>query len=667
MMTIVVVVVTAEDVAVSIKETEFLLGFLNLICPFRLKERMLRCALLLVVVTLLQIASSDLLAKCTAVSNDAASSVDIDTCMSAIFSPSSFDVAGPVIIPNDATGCSVERITPKTKSIAVVNRGMCTFEMKSVMAERSGYLGLVIVNTDPSAFPVGASTETFRSSIPVVMIGKESLSNEFLKGANVRLRLSRLGRFSCVFFLFPRRLSLSVVCVEPRKSGTLPALHEQMIEHAPVLKTELLFALLVSFTVVLFRLWRHYSADTTAQPTTSKGATVFLAFVWVTSHGLMILLFLASRIVTIRLLDTVESHKSAGLEYPLLAGYNHVETDELIFETLIRAVHYNHTDYSLRNKPILHILNLPRDNYDHALFIHPPVFTYLASFLHYQGRIPLPLIPVFLQLGTLLCLPVIISSMFGTTYASRTGKEPDQQATLLRVSLRAGWLFLLCPLAWFCSQKLWIDNALVFSCTFAWMVHVFVLNAHVPLSLAQTLGRHVVSGLIFGGLSMNTKITALAMLPAFCLWTLHCEYQWSRREKQNVATKHHKKTDDDQQSVEVQPHCRWPWFRLLWSWITFGLAALAGHSPWLLWYHVSPFSLFVFYSISLVNDKWSVMGLVTIEADRTLDAIGVALPSDVSAIVVCSCGSDQQTLVFLSRTELYDSSFLSCSFPGSCW
>lgn len=362
-----------------------------------------------------------------------------------------------------------------------------------------------------------------------------------------------------------------------------------MIEHAPVLKTELLFALLVSFAVVLFRLWRHYSTDATAQPTTSTGATVFLAFVWVTSYGLLVLLFLASRVVTIRLLDTVESHKSAGLEYPLLAGYNHVETDELIFETLIRAVHHNHTDYSLQHKPILHILNLPRDNYDHPLFIHPPVFTYLASFLHYQGHVPLPLVPVFLQVGTLLCLPVIISSMFGAIYASRAVKEQERQATLLRVSLRAGWLFLLCPLAWFCSQKLWIDNALVFSCTMAWMVHVYLLNVCVPLSLPQALGRHVVSGLIFGGLSMNTKITALAMLPALCLWTLHCEYQWSRKELQNRATSHYKKTDDEQ-SVEDQPSPRWTWLRLMLSWITFGFAALAGHIPWLLWYQVSKLS-----------------------------------------------------------------------------
>lgn len=170
----------------------------------RLKEGMLGYSLLLVWAMLLHIAAaSELLAKCTAVSYDT-SSIVIDTCVSAIFSPTSFDVAGPVIIPNDATGCSAERIASKSKSIAVVNRGMCTFETKSVMAERNGFLGLVIVNTDPSAFPVGASTETFRSSIPVVMIGNESLPDDVFKATNVQLRLSRLGRVFLHFLsMFP--------------------------------------------------------------------------------------------------------------------------------------------------------------------------------------------------------------------------------------------------------------------------------------------------------------------------------------------------------------------------------------------------------------------------------------------------------------------------------
>ncbi len=76
------------------------------------------------------------------------------------------------------------------KYIAVVYRGFCSFDTKALNAAKSGYKGLIIINSDSSSFPVGSSNEDFVSRIPVVMIGNDSF--RFLDSDSFHLKDSSM-------------------------------------------------------------------------------------------------------------------------------------------------------------------------------------------------------------------------------------------------------------------------------------------------------------------------------------------------------------------------------------------------------------------------------------------------------------------------------------------
>lgn len=116
----------------------------------------------------------------------------VEKCISALFSPESFDYSGKLQILDDDFGCSTSRYT-SVNSVGVVKRGSCSFEMKVKNAAKSGYKALIIINSDPIPFPVGASDPSFKSSIPVAMVGNETWGAYSIV-PNARFHLSRKGK-----------------------------------------------------------------------------------------------------------------------------------------------------------------------------------------------------------------------------------------------------------------------------------------------------------------------------------------------------------------------------------------------------------------------------------------------------------------------------------------
>ena len=97
-------------------------------------------------------------------------------CQVALFSHFAFNVSGDVRYSPDSDLCdgSTASASPDDdrKFIAVVKRGVCSFETKAQTARSIGAIGLVVINSNSSIFPMGPSGPT---SIPVVMIAADAL------------------------------------------------------------------------------------------------------------------------------------------------------------------------------------------------------------------------------------------------------------------------------------------------------------------------------------------------------------------------------------------------------------------------------------------------------------------------------------------------------------
>ena len=106
----------------------------------------------------------------------------IDPCYAALFSPSSFNAKSTVIYSQDLF-CTDTLVKSKYRGIVMINRGGCSFEDKARIAFKLGFEALVVINNNATAFPMGASSNTFQSSIPVVMVGNNTI--ELYQNRNV--------------------------------------------------------------------------------------------------------------------------------------------------------------------------------------------------------------------------------------------------------------------------------------------------------------------------------------------------------------------------------------------------------------------------------------------------------------------------------------------------
>lgn len=169
--------------------------------------------------------------------------------------------------------------------------------------------------------------------------------------------------------------------------------------------------------------------------------------------------------------------------------------------------------------------NLAPENYSDAIFIHPPLFVYLSTFLLYMCKLSLPAIPVLYQLVTLLLIPAI-TLYIDPTLNYATGRSSCGYI-VNHTSLGAMIVLLCCPLCMFCSQKFWIDNCLIMCVTICVAGHLRLIDGRGISSLkdkplnANMHGRCFLSGFIFfGGIAMYCKITAIALLPFLICWII---------------------------------------------------------------------------------------------------------------------------------------------------
>lgn len=199
--------------------------------------------------------------------------------------------------------------------------------------------------------------------------------------------------------------------------------------------------------------------------------------------------------------------------------FNHRETDELIFETLTATISKNIWDYSLQSSGIIDTFRLSKENYDDDIFIHPPFFVYsLYAMLHWFG-IPLMMASVcFHTLTAALVAPLTVSLLSVLLPATHSSPSSSPSPPSYSSALWATLLFIMCPVARLSSQKIWIDNAAVFTATLSASVHIYLLRNSRHLTRNSISLRSLLSGFFYGLIALNCKITSLAMVPFLFSW-----------------------------------------------------------------------------------------------------------------------------------------------------
>ena len=171
------------------------------------------------------------------------------------------------------------------------------------------------------------------------------------------------------------------------------------------------------------------------------------------------------------------------------------------------------SDYRLHSGTIEE-LGLAPENYSDSVFIHPPLFVLISAMLHRYTGMPLALVPLLLQALALSLLPGLCAAIL-----PRQPTGSSHSAGIMAMGFVS-----CCPIVAFCSQKFWIDNCLMAAVTLCAAVHVSLLpcntdqNPRPRSTFSGFLLRCVLSGLGFGIIGLNCKITAAALLPFAMLW-----------------------------------------------------------------------------------------------------------------------------------------------------
>lgn len=86
-----------------------------------------------------------------------------------------------------------------TGKIAVIYRNTCEFGYKALLAQNAGAVGVIIINRDPEAVPMGGGAEGVNVNIPVVMISSTDgllLTNEMANGPVVMFLGNKVGAYA---------------------------------------------------------------------------------------------------------------------------------------------------------------------------------------------------------------------------------------------------------------------------------------------------------------------------------------------------------------------------------------------------------------------------------------------------------------------------------------
>lgn len=443
-------------------------------------------------------------------------------CLAALFSSSGFNLNGDIV----ATSCdfcdlecssissmaSSDVAERNSKSVAVL-RGGCSFQTKVEIAEKVGYNAVVIVNTDDSIFPPGA-TENFTSSIPCLMV-----PNSFMNLLESNLCSSSIDSGNadddsnnvCIsYHAFEAVYKIKSAPVDKKHSAPVTATTGGNAFSFTIGLARYTVWFFVIFTVLIAS---YFSLSTSSVSESSSNSTPREE----SSKVLWRILFILSCITLLILLVTLRLVSLRPARPDSNDNYSHDETDEKIFEHLIRTVSRDWLNYRL-GWDVIYDYGLAVENYGDGtdLFIHPPVFVYSCAFLASFG-VPLAVIPIIHQVITACSLIGIHYNLY--------------RLNVLSDANGAVWsllCFVFCPVVAFCGTKIWVDNAAMSATSLAVCAHISLLRFAIYDSnceIRQLWGirsfyAQFASGIIFfGGIAMNTKITTLAIFPFLLGWS----------------------------------------------------------------------------------------------------------------------------------------------------
>lgn len=346
-------------------------------------------------------------------------------------------------------------------AIAVIHRGVCSFERKLSVATALGYQAVILINSADSLVVVGGELQS--GGIPLFVVRNSTL------------------------FRITEAFTVSAEDKYPVKLTYNRAKRKVTTENGSSMQWIVIAGLFVLSTVILF---------VASSPINNPQLDDVLTW---RDYLLCLLIIILSFMLR---LGTQRISNPASLSHD---RFNHNETDERIYHTLVDCVLKSWSSYSLRGHKIITEYRLAKSNYNDALFIHPPVFVYLSALLNYFG-VDLAIVPLVFHVLTALCLVGVVA-IIDLPFELRRGD----------VLLYTVQIFCLCPIACFCSQKFWIDNCAMMSVAVSSFVHVLVVNR--SKGFTDSAVWHTFSGIVFGLLALNTKLSNLALFPFLIMWS----------------------------------------------------------------------------------------------------------------------------------------------------
>jgi hypothetical protein len=288
-------------------------------------------------------------------------------------------------------------------NLAIAKRGSCSFLRKIEVAQTLGYNALLVVNTEDELFLIGGESEnlTFKKmSIPLFLVTSASLSNLHSSAAYITEMDSPNNQMVDVHLQYERAKPAQYSFNNSNDTNSLSFLMIFLLACSPVLML--------------------------IKESTKIAQNYFLC-------GVIALIGFSLKLGTHRLLSPLSVE---------LTKFDHNETDERVYHSLVNSILLDWSDYRL-DQDFIRRFQLSEENYSDDVFIHPPVFVYVAAFLHSFG-LSLAVIPSIFHLITagciILCVDIIDVPL-------------KNQIDIHTVRTWAVLIFVFCPISFFCSQK----------------------------------------------------------------------------------------------------------------------------------------------------------------------------------------------------------------------
>jgi hypothetical protein len=241
-----------------------------------------------------------------------------NSCVNALFSPNSFNIKGKAVISSDDLCSALQRTTSSSQSVIfLANRGKCSFDEKAKNAVMMKASGVIIVNSDPDAFPMGAMSPDLTFPVPVVMIGNSSIIHEFLNVLSA----------SDNIVISLRKENSELKPVDATTNLWLISLIGKSVTAILIAGGIVFLVCLYQFSEIVLNehFWERTSAISSASETKFCFSDLLIAIVVTSAISFC---FIFSRIATFRLLSFPSNNNPP---VTLFESYYHQETDEIIF------------------------------------------------------------------------------------------------------------------------------------------------------------------------------------------------------------------------------------------------------------------------------------------------------------------------------------------------